>query len=118
MKISIKLVCQYITIFFNFAFTLSHLYPLQVENCDSNSRLVADEDDNSKFRLEKVKSLVSQDVIQWSHFLYIFITLISMASVNKLCVTATTKTSNLFTKLRVTVNIIVTSVKWTSRQHC
>ena len=71
MKISIELVCQYITIFFNFALTLSHLHPLQVDKCDSNSRLVADEDDNSTFRLEKVKSVVSQDVIQWSHFLYI-----------------------------------------------
>ena len=28
---------------------------LQVENCDSNSRLVVDEDDNGKFRLEKGK---------------------------------------------------------------
>ena len=33
----------------------SHLHPLQVENCDSNSRLVVDEDDNGKFRLERVK---------------------------------------------------------------
>ena len=30
----------------------THLHPLQVENCDSNSRLVVDEDDNGKFRLE------------------------------------------------------------------
>ena len=33
----------------------SHLHPLQVVNCDSNSRLVVDEDDNGKFRLEKGK---------------------------------------------------------------
>ena len=33
-----------------------HPHPLQVENCDSNSRLVVDEDDNGKFRLEKVKA--------------------------------------------------------------
>ena len=26
--------------------TSNHLHPLQVENCDSNSRLVVDEDDN------------------------------------------------------------------------
>ena len=39
-------------IFSNFS---SHLHPLQVENCDSNSRLVMDEDDNGKFRLERVK---------------------------------------------------------------
>ena len=43
-------------IFFNFSPTSSHLHPLQVENCDSNSRLVVDEDDNGKLRLEKVKS--------------------------------------------------------------
>ena len=29
----------------------SHLHPLQVENCDSNSRLVVDEDDNYVDRL-------------------------------------------------------------------
>ena len=34
----------------------SHLHSLQVENCDSNSRLVVDEDDNGKFRLERVKA--------------------------------------------------------------
>ena len=54
MKISLKLVYQYMAIFFNFSFISSHLYPLQVENCDSNSRLVVNEDDNGKFRLEKV----------------------------------------------------------------
>ena len=32
----------------------SHLHLLQVENCDSNSRLVVDEDDNGKFGLERV----------------------------------------------------------------
>ena len=42
-------------IFFNFSLTSSHLHPLQVENCDSNSRLVVDEEGkfNGKFRLEK-----------------------------------------------------------------
>ena len=34
--------------------TSNQLHPLQVENCDSNSRLVVDEDDNGKFRLERV----------------------------------------------------------------
>ena len=43
-------------IFFTFPPTLSHLHPLQVENCHSNSRLVVDEDDNGKFRPEGVKS--------------------------------------------------------------
>ena len=42
-------------IFLNFSHTLNHLHPLQVENCDSNSRLVVDEDDNGKFKLERVK---------------------------------------------------------------
>ena len=44
-------------IFLNFSSTSSHLHPLQVENCDSNSRLVVDEDDNSEFRLKRVKAL-------------------------------------------------------------
>ena len=55
MTIFLKLVYQYMAIFFNFPSTLSHLHPLQVENCDSNSRLVVDEDDNGKFRPERVK---------------------------------------------------------------
>ena len=46
MNISMKLVYQYIAIFFTFSPTLNHLHPLQVENCGSNSRLVVDEDDN------------------------------------------------------------------------
>ena len=55
MKISMKLVYQYMVIFLNFSPTSSHLRPLQVENCDSNSRLVVDEDDIGKFRPERVK---------------------------------------------------------------
>ena len=55
MKISMKLVYQYMAIFFIISLTSSHLYPPQVENCDSNSRLVVDEDDNDKFRLVSVK---------------------------------------------------------------
>ena len=43
-------------IFFNFSPTSNHLHPLQVENCDSNSRLVVDEDDYGKFRIERVKT--------------------------------------------------------------
>ena len=42
------------TIFFNFSLTSNHVHPLQVENCDSISRLVVDENDNGKFRLERV----------------------------------------------------------------
>ena len=54
-KISMKLFYQYMAIFINFLPTSNHLHQLQVENCDSNSRLVVDEDDNGKFRLERIK---------------------------------------------------------------
>ena len=56
MIIPMKLVHQYMAIFINFSPTSSRLHSLQVENCDSNSRLVVNEDDNGKFRLERVKS--------------------------------------------------------------
>ena len=46
---------EYMVIFFNLSTTSSHFHPLPVENCDCNSRLVVDEDDNGKFRLESVK---------------------------------------------------------------
>ena len=45
-------------IFFNFYTTSNHLHTLQVENCDSNSRLVVDEDDSGKFRPETVKQII------------------------------------------------------------
>ena len=64
MNISMKLVYQYIAIiFFNLPPTSSHLHPLQVENCDSNSRLVVDEDDNGKFRPERVKAVMLTIVV-------------------------------------------------------
>ena len=50
-----KLANKYMIIFFNFSPTSNHLYPLQMENSDSNSRRVVDEDDNVKFRPERVK---------------------------------------------------------------
>ena len=53
MNISMKLVYQYMAIFFTFSPTSNHLHSLQVENCDGNSRLVVDEDDNGKVILEK-----------------------------------------------------------------
>ena len=53
-----KLVDQFMAIFFIFLTTLNHLHPLQVENCDSNSRFVVDEDDNGKFRLERVNIVI------------------------------------------------------------
>ena len=52
-----KLVHQYMVIFFNFSPTSNHLHPLQVENCDSNSRLVVDEDDNVNSGLKGLKGL-------------------------------------------------------------
>ena len=55
MKIPMKLVYQYMVIFFNFSLAANHFHSLQVENCDSNSRLVVDEDDYGKLRLERVK---------------------------------------------------------------
>ena len=55
MEISLKLVYKYMAIFFNFSLTSNHFHPLQVENCDSNSRLVVDEDDYGKLRLERDK---------------------------------------------------------------
>ena len=45
------------SIFFPWPPTSSHFHALQVENCDSNSRLVVDEDDNRKSRFERVKAL-------------------------------------------------------------
>ena len=44
------------SIFFHLPPTSSHLHPLHVENCDSNSQLIVDEDDNGKLRLERVKN--------------------------------------------------------------
>ena len=44
--------------------TSNHLHTLQVENCDSNSRLVVDEDDNGKVRPERVKGMIKLEQIQ------------------------------------------------------
>ena len=61
-----KLVYRYMAIFFIFSLTSNHLHPLQVENCDSNSRLVVDEDDNGKFRLERVKKAQNQNLRRYN----------------------------------------------------
>ena len=45
--------------------TSSHLHQQQVEDCDSNSRLVVDEDDNSKFRFERVKRCLMSLYLCW-----------------------------------------------------
>ena len=44
------------SIFFLLSPTSSHFHPLQVENCDRNSWLVVDEDDNGIFRPERVNA--------------------------------------------------------------
>ena len=44
-------------IFLNFLPTSNHLHPIQVEDCDSNSRLVVNRGDNGKFRVERVNRL-------------------------------------------------------------
>ena len=46
-----KLFYEYMVIFFNWSSTSSHLYRLQVQTCDSNSRLVVDENDNGKLSM-------------------------------------------------------------------
>ena len=51
-------------IFLNFSPTSSHLHPLQVENCNSNSRLVVDEDDNVNSGL---KGLIERITSNSSH---------------------------------------------------
>ena len=48
-----KQVYQHMAIVF--IFKPHQIIFINVENCDSNSRLVVDEDDNSEFRLERVK---------------------------------------------------------------
>ena len=58
-------------VFFNFSPTSNHLYPLQVENCDSNSRHVVDEDDNGSIHVEcDIHSLLKLKARQnrWSEF--------------------------------------------------
>ena len=55
-----KLVYQYVVIFFEFL--------NQFKNCGSNSRLVVDEDDNGKFRLERVNE--STAIINIEFFQY------------------------------------------------
>ena len=52
---------QYMIIFLNLSLTSSHLYPVQVVNCDSNSRLVVDKDDNGKFRPERVNLHITEN---------------------------------------------------------
>ena len=55
-------------IFFTFSPTSSHLYPLQSENCDSNSQLVVDEDDKGKFRLDRVNKYLDSNSTNLENF--------------------------------------------------
>ena len=43
-------------IFFTFSLASNHLHPLQAENCDSNSRLVVDEDDNERVKNDNIRA--------------------------------------------------------------
>ena len=45
----------------------SHLHPLQVEKCDSNARLVVDEDYNGESRLERIKENMQENTNLWDH---------------------------------------------------
>ena len=64
-----KLAYQYMTILFTFSSTSSHRHPLQVEHCDSNSRLVVGEDDNVKSGLKGLNNDVStsNEWLYWSY---------------------------------------------------
>ena len=55
MNISMNLVYQYTVFFFHFSPTSNHFHPLQVENCDSNLRLVVDENENVKSGLKELR---------------------------------------------------------------
>ena len=49
-------------IFYNFSPSSNHLHSLQVENCDSNSRLVVDGDDTGKVRLDRVNVTINKNL--------------------------------------------------------
>ena len=57
----------FINFFFHLLPTSRDFHSLQVENCGSNSRIVVDEDDNGKFRLERVNSYSAKILLnkQW-----------------------------------------------------
>ena len=62
------------SILFHLSPTLSHFHQLQVENCDSISRLVVDEDDRDKFMFERVNiyidSVISRYLVMNRIFYY------------------------------------------------
>ena len=55
-----KLVYQYMAILFIFSPTLNHLHPLQVENCDSNSRLVVVNSGSKRLREWTILKIIFQ----------------------------------------------------------
>ena len=60
----------YNAIFFYMPPTSTHLHPPQVDNCDSNSRLVVDGDATGKSRLERVNPSRTNHIHSRVHDLY------------------------------------------------
>ena len=58
-----KLFYEYMVIFFNLSPTSSNLYPPQAENCDSNSLLVVDEDDNVKSGMKGLNQYIVSNLV-------------------------------------------------------
>ena len=52
--------------FFHLSPTVSHLHSVQAENCDSNSRLVLNQDDHGIFRLKRVNKQHLYDQLPWN----------------------------------------------------
>ena len=52
--------------FFHLPPTSGHFHPLQVKNCDSNSRLVVDEDDNRKGLKRLHDNIITYSSLYWS----------------------------------------------------
>ena len=75
MQISMKLFFEYIVIFFHLFPTSNHLHQLQVENYDSNSRLVVYEDDYIVNSGSKRLSTATNIVYAICNLLYIHIIL-------------------------------------------
>ena len=84
IQISMKLVYQYMTIFFNFSLTLNNLHPLQVVNYDSNLRLVVDEGDIVKSGLKGLMPLPPPRYIYNGAFQLIHSTLSAYMKMNSL----------------------------------
>ena len=64
-----KLFDQYMAIFGNLSPSSNHLHSLQVENSDTNSRLVVDGDENGEFRPERFNENIS---LYCALYLYVY----------------------------------------------